>query len=246
MSNEEIRETWQRFWRQNKDKEVSLDGMSRVILAELIKNGGGLKGKRILEAGCGRGIISVETAALGAEVYLLDIAADALEIAKNCFASKNQPAVFIHGDIVSLPFEESSFDVVWNAGVLEHFEGGLRQKAIDGMARILKPGGIFISFNPHERALFYNIGKKAAEKKGIWPYGPEFPVESLKEGCEAAGLAVIKEYPICFRENLSYLSYVSKHLRSIVKLTLLPFPDNFLIKIFGGYLLVTIGVKQER
>jgi hypothetical protein len=54
---------------------------------------------------------------------------------------------------------------------------------------------------------------------------------------------VVREYPICFRENLSYLSYYSKHLRSIVRLLLRPLPESLLLKIFGGYLLVTVAVR---
>jgi hypothetical protein len=128
---------------------------------------------------------------------------------------------------------------------MEHFEAGLQQEATRSIADIIKPGGLFITFNPSARAFFYTIGKRSAERKGEWPYGPEFPVASLEQQCTAAGLTVLKEYAICFRENLSYLSYVSKHLRSLVKFLLFPFPQRLLTAVFGGYLLVTVARKGE-
>jgi ubiquinone/menaquinone biosynthesis C-methylase UbiE len=244
MSNEEVREVWQEFWARNRDGEMVFDGMSKAILDELLKNCGKVEGKKVLEAGCGRGLISAKLAEYGADVYLLDVSSEALEIARKLFASKNLRASFIQGDICALPFEAGTFDIVWNAGVMEHFEDVSRLKALRGLSNLLKSGGLFITLNPYAGAMFYALGKRAAERKGRWPYGPEFPVKSMKAQCATSGLRVIKEYTICFRENLSYLSYVSKHLRSIVKLSVRPFPRKVLLKLFGGYLLVTVAAKQ--
>jgi SAM-dependent methyltransferase len=246
MSKEEVKEVWQEYWVKNRDGNLRFDEMSSAIFSELLRNCGDMRGKKVLEAGCGRGIISAKLAELGADVHLLDISPEALQIARKHFASKKIAASFTEGDILGPPFGESTFDIVWNAGVMEHFEGALQLKATRGIADIVKPGGLFITFNPSARAFFYTHGKRAAERKGKWPYGPEFPVESLQGQCAAAGLTVKKEYPICFRENLYYLSYVSKHLRSIVKLLLLPFPQRHLVKVFGGYLLVTVARREKR
>jgi SAM-dependent methyltransferase len=246
MSKEEVTEAWRNYWSKNRDGELLFDEMSGAIFSELLRNCGDLRGKKVLEAGCGRGMISAKLAEHGADVYLLDIAPEALQIARKHFATKNIAASFVDGDILDPPFGGATFDVVWNAGVMEHFEGVLQTRAVRGIAGIVKPGGLFITFNPSAKAFFYALGKRAAERKNKWPYGPEFPVESLQAQCEAAGLTVVKEYPICFRENLSYLSYVSKHLRSIVKLLLLPFPKGLLTAVFGGYLLTTVARKEKR
>lgn len=229
-----------------RDREVILDEMSAAILSEILKNAGNLSGKKVLEAGCGRGVISAKLTELGADLSLLDISPEALEIARKHFAEKNLKASFVHGDILDMPFGEGTFDMVWNAGVMEHFEGDLQTEALRAISHIIRPGGVFISCNPYAGAVFYSLGKRSAERKGRWPYGPEFPVKSLKEPCRSSGLAVTMEYPICFRENLSYLSYVSKHLRSVVKFLLRPFPKRLLIRLFGGYLLVTVARKDNR
>lgn len=240
-----VEEVWRDYWIKNKEKDLFLDKMSEAILHELLKNYPNIAGKKILETGCGRGVISAELAMRGAHVYLLDVSTEALQIAQKYFISKGLNAHFIHGDIFDLDLKGAIFDIVWNAGVIEHFEGEDQLRALRNIASIIKIGGFFISFNPFEGARFYKLGKRIAEKKGRWPYGPEFPVKSLAEKCDKVGLKVLREYPICFKENLSYLSYVSKHLRSLIKFLLKPFPERFLIKLLGGYLLVTVAVKKQ-
>ncbi|MGO9613100.1 MAG: class I SAM-dependent methyltransferase [Dissulfurispiraceae bacterium] len=240
-----VKDTWKQYWIQNKKIKWFLDHMSKTILAELLRNCGGVSNTKVLEAGCGSGVISAEVATFGADVHLMDISRDALEVARASFFSRDVPGSFIQGDIFYPPFETETFDLVWNAGVLEHFGEESQSVMIRNIARIIKPGGFFIVFNPYERALFYRIGKKFAERKGIWPYGPEIPVKSLRDKCIAAGFTVLHEYPICFDENLLFISYVSKYLKSVLKLMFRPFSEQFLIKTFGGYLLATVAVKNK-
>jgi SAM-dependent methyltransferase len=245
METGKVTEVWQELWKRTTNKEITLGRMPASILAELLLKCGDFMGKKVVETGCGSGIISAELAGRGADMSLLDISEDALTIARTCFERRKLRATFVQGDIFDPPFGESSFDIAWNAGVLEHFEGESRLKAVKSIAHIVRPDGMFISFNPSDKAFFYKIGKKAAERKGRWPYGPEFPVRSLRDECEKAGLTVLEEYHICFKDNLSFLFYVSKILKSMVKIMLLPFPERFLIKAFGGYLLVTVAVKRR-
>lgn len=244
MAQGEAGRVWQEYWARNRDHEVILDPLSSAIFREVLAGMGDPNGKKILEAGSGRGIISAELAACGADVHLLDLSEEAIGIARRYFSSRGLGGSFTQGDILALPFADKSFEVVWNAGVLEHFDASDQVRAVKEMARVLRPGGLFISFNPSARAVFYRLGKRRAEEQGVWPYGPETPVESLKGQCSEAGLSARKEYPICFRENLSYLSYLSKHLRSVLKLLFRPVPEQLLLRAFGGYLLATFAEKN--
>jgi|WetSurMetagenome_2_1015567.scaffolds.fasta_scaffold00286_22 SAM-dependent methyltransferase len=56
---------------------------------------------------------------------------------------------FIKGNGLSLPFSDNSFDFVSSFGVIEHFDKNGRKTMLEGMIRILKPGGILLTFIPN-------------------------------------------------------------------------------------------------
>jgi ubiquinone/menaquinone biosynthesis C-methylase UbiE len=58
----------------------------------------------------------------------------------------------VRGDIVKLPFRDSSFDLVTANMVVEHLENPAEQFA--EVARILKPGGTFLFHTPNARGYF--------------------------------------------------------------------------------------------
>ncbi len=120
------------------------------LFDKLILNG--KKGK-CLEAGCGRGNMSLYFAANGYECSLLDISANVIDIAKENFSNLNLKGTFYQGDAQSLPFEENTFDVVFSIGLLEHFSDP--EKVISEQLRILKKGGVFIGYVVPER--FFNV-----------------------------------------------------------------------------------------
>jgi len=54
----------------------------------------------------------------------------------------------VRGDITSLPFDDNSFDIITSNMVIEHLKDPLVQ--FKEIARILKPGGIFIFHTPNK------------------------------------------------------------------------------------------------
>src|SRR5689334_11741302 len=68
------------------------------------------KDKRVLDAGCGTGYGSAELARVAAEVTGIDVADDAIAYANEHFAAPRLQ--FVPGSVVSLPFEDGSFDLV--------------------------------------------------------------------------------------------------------------------------------------
>jgi ubiquinone/menaquinone biosynthesis C-methylase UbiE len=100
---------------------------------------------RSLEVGCGRGTISSYFAESGYHTTLLDTSATVIETAKTIFAQNNHDnATFIVGNALSLPFEESTFDVTISMGLLEHFKDV--RKVLSEQVRVLKKGGFFIGY----------------------------------------------------------------------------------------------------
>ncbi len=87
-------------------------------------------GMRVLDAGCGDGVLSVMMARKGAKVVGTDISEPNI---KRCneYAEENGLEIeFILADSESLPFPDDSFDLVVSSHVLEHlpdFDKGLRE-----------------------------------------------------------------------------------------------------------------------
>jgi ubiquinone/menaquinone biosynthesis C-methylase UbiE len=114
-----------------------------------------VRGKSVLDAGCGTGIFSVIFARNGAgRVTGIDISAGSLETAKSLkakFAVDN--AEFRLQDMLRLPFADGSFDIVWAWGTVHHTTDPFR--AISELIRVLRPGGsLFLAVYKRTKVTF--------------------------------------------------------------------------------------------
>jgi SAM-dependent methyltransferase len=98
---------------------------------------GDLKGKWVLDAGCGAGRFAEIALGAGAHVVALDYssAVDA------CLANlRHYPNLHVvQGDLYALPFAPASFDCVYSLGVLQHTPDVA--KAFAALPPLVKPGG---------------------------------------------------------------------------------------------------------
>jgi len=100
-----------------------------------------VKGKRVLDYGCGNGEASIQMAQLGAqEVYGIDISDLSVENGKKDIGQKglSQTVKLIVADAEHTPFENDYFDIMFESGVLHHLDLSAAYKEI---ARVLKPSG---------------------------------------------------------------------------------------------------------
>lgn len=141
------------------------------------------RGKTCLEAGSGTGRMSLRIARDGAKPILFDVSKKAIEFSKRLFILKNVEADFVVGSILNLPFRPSCLDIVWSAGVLEHFTPEKQQMIVHESLRVLRQKGKFIAIVPNRRALFYNFFRILSQKVKAWPFGYEEPltVEDFKK-----------------------------------------------------------------
>ena len=97
--------------------------------------------KRVFEAGCGRGGLSMWLAAAGRPAVLVasDFSAGALRIAHAASLGKPAPAGWPAADIAALPFADAAFDTVVCCETIEHVSDPRR--AVRELARVLAPGG---------------------------------------------------------------------------------------------------------
>lgn len=140
-----------------------------------------LKGKHLLEIGCGMGYDSLEFLKRGVRVTATDLTPNAVAITRRHFEIENVQAEAIQtANALDLPFEADTFDAVWANGVL-HATGDTR-RAIQEARRVLKPGGRAIISHfyrkPSWMYLLHHLGRENIEYKEEDPPVNEFYTES--------------------------------------------------------------------
>jgi len=92
-------------------------------------------GDKVMEAGCGTAMNTIHLAQTRAvKSYGLDMAPEALSRARVIADRENANIKLIKGKIENLTFPDNYFDMVWNHGVLEHYDEPL--SVVDQMARV--------------------------------------------------------------------------------------------------------------
>jgi len=115
------------------------------LLEHLLKDE--VRGKAVLDFGCGPGRLSLMLARYALEVHGVDYAGEGTELAAVLArAAGVENAVFDEGDLPWLSARKRRYDVIVLAGVLEHLEQP--QEQLLGLARLLTPGGMLCVQTP--------------------------------------------------------------------------------------------------
>ncbi len=148
------RAVWGRFFddvsRTKGDTEAANSYISvrnfRLLRAEVMDLLGGVRGARILDAGCGTGHFSLPLAAANAVVGV-DFSAEMLAFARN------KGLAPVRAEAEALPFSGGVFDVVLTANVLHLSSDGAA--LVRELMRVVKPGGrvIICTINAGNAAL---------------------------------------------------------------------------------------------
>ena len=122
-----------------------------------------LKGKHLLEIGCGMGYDSLEFLKRGVCVTATDLTPNAVKMTLQHFEVEDVNAEDVRiANALDLPFEDNTFDAVWANGVL-HATGDTR-RAIAEARRVLKPGGrAIISHFYRKPSWMYTINRLGRE-----------------------------------------------------------------------------------
>jgi demethylmenaquinone methyltransferase/2-methoxy-6-polyprenyl-1,4-benzoquinol methylase len=115
----------------NRVMTLGLDGRWRRLAAEAVVR----PGDRVLDAACGTGDLALAAERVGASVTALDFSERMLDRARR----KSATVDWVHGDMLSLPFEHGAFDAAtigFGIRNVADLELGLRE-----LARVLRPGG---------------------------------------------------------------------------------------------------------
>ena len=155
----------------------------------------GLAGKKVLDVGCGGGLLSEGMAERGAQVTGIDLSEKALGVARLHLLESGRSVDYRHISAESLAAEmPGSFDVVTCLEMLEHVPGPA--STVAACARLVKPGGqVFLStLNRNPKS--YLLAVIGAEyllqmlPKGTHDYAKFIKPSELARHCKAADLEV--------------------------------------------------------
>lgn len=106
---------------------------------------GDLRGRRVLDFGCGHGMAGVVMARHGAKVTALDLSGGYLREARARATANQVPLTEVQADGEFLPFADHCFDAIWGNAILHHLDMARAGKEIH---RVLKPGGRAVFCEP--------------------------------------------------------------------------------------------------
>ena len=97
-------------------------------------------GERVLDGGCGTGIFTLDLLSSGASVIGLDLSLPMLLRAEKKLRGRAFRA--IQGNLLALPFNDHTFDIVVSITALEFIHEG--KKAVNELLRVTKKGGAVV------------------------------------------------------------------------------------------------------
>jgi SAM-dependent methyltransferase len=131
-----------------KFKEAQREGWSSFVPVEawttppagaLVKFAQVQPGQRVLDVGCGTGVVAITAALKGAKVSGLDLTPVLVERARKNAGVATVDVDFIEGDAEALPYPDDSFDVVLSQ--FGHMFAPRPAVVVREMLRVLKQGG---------------------------------------------------------------------------------------------------------
>ncbi|MBA3594733.1 MAG: bifunctional 2-polyprenyl-6-hydroxyphenol methylase/3-demethylubiquinol 3-O-methyltransferase UbiG [Polaromonas sp.] len=153
-----------------------------------------IQGKRVLDIGCGGGILADAMARQGAQVLGIDLASKALKVAQlHALEAGTQGVEYREISAEALAAEQpGSFDVVTCMEMLEHVPDP--SSVVRACATLVKPGGhvFFSTINRNAKAfLFAIVGAEyvlSLLPRGTHEYAKFIKPSELARYCRAAGL----------------------------------------------------------
>src|SRR5262245_6084382 len=128
-------------WRNAAQRTLEIPALVRLLRLP--------PGGKVLEVGCGRGIGLRALARLlkPSEIAGIDVDPGLLRRAESDLREHGVACRLLPADVRDLPFADGTFDTVFDFGTCYHVHP--REAALREIARVLRPGGLFV----HESAL---------------------------------------------------------------------------------------------
>ncbi len=157
----------------------------------------GLEGKRVVDVGCGGGILAEAMARRGAEVTGIDLGEKGLKVAQLHLQESGLSVAYRHVSAEELAQQQAGhYDLVTCMEMLEHVPDPA--STVRACSTLVKPGGwcVFATISRTPKAyLFAIIGAEYVLRllpKGTHEYGKFIRPSELAHDCRNAGLSVQK------------------------------------------------------
>lgn len=151
-----------------------LESVTGTAAPSLVKFAGVQPNARVLDVGCGTGVVALTAARRGAQVTGVDLTPELIARARENATLAGLTIEWHEGDAEALPFSDQSFDFV--VSQFGHMFAPRPEVALAEMLRVLKPGGT-IAFSTWPPELFTGrsfalMGKYAPPPpQGVTPPG---------------------------------------------------------------------------
>lgn len=129
---------------------------NRFILQKM----GNIRGKRLLDLGCGAGENSVYFAMQGARCVAADYSPGMVEVALQLAARHGVEVEGCTANAMALDFPDNTFDIVYASNLLHHIPDP--KIALKEMHRVLKPGGKACFWDPLKHNPVINVYRRMA------------------------------------------------------------------------------------
>lgn len=186
---------YERIWNDQATREQYVGGNLRIDRAIAAVG----PGRRLLDLGCGDGVLGQALRDRFEEVVGADISESALEAA----ARRGLITQRINADSPPFPFPDSTFDAITCLDLIEHvFEPRV---LVTEIARILAPGGVLYLATPNMRYLLRikelalgRFPKTSGDTEYAWDGGHlhYFTPQDLRELLAERGLRTVSEWGI--------------------------------------------------
>jgi ubiquinone/menaquinone biosynthesis C-methylase UbiE len=232
-------EEWARHYNPELLESVIRDAKAEAMnlqTEQMVKHT--VPGSKVLEIGSGSGVTSLSLSIRGRVCTALDYSEPSLELVRRAAERLGCSVRTVFGDATAeLGFDDDEFDVVFQAGLLEHFSKDERISMLKLWRRFSKK---MVSIIPNAASLAYRVGKARMERNGTWAYGLEMPQYSLCDDFQRAGFMVTEEYSVGETHGLEFLAPSDPLRKALAEwIRTNECSDN----CGQGYLLVTIGEK---
>lgn len=153
------RQFYNHYAKQLSATQLQPQGVFTTVCLEnvqLLENLGDVRGKRLLDIGCGQGDTSVAFALRGAEVWAVDVSEQMVELTRKlaaCHGVRDRVKAEVCR-VEDMTYASDFFDIIFADGVLHHLD---MTKAVPNLLRVMKPGGRGLFLEPQKGSIFIDI-----------------------------------------------------------------------------------------